>query len=109
MVTVKNCSGIWVISEAIAVRRSINSFFCSAVSLPLSMDMYGMAYRSVAMNIVQSFGLLSVSWRALRPNIIDAAEAEATHDIGARELKASKHDRINTIIAIAANRYCIIR
>lgn len=61
------------------------------------------------MNIVQSFELFSVSWRTLRPNIIDAADAVATQDIGARELKASKHKRINAIIAIAANRYCIIR
>ena len=39
----------------------------------------------------------------------DAADAVATHDIGAIELKASKHDRINAMIAIAANTYCIIR
>ncbi len=54
MVTVKNCSGIWVISEAVAVRRSISSFFCSAVSFPLSMDMYGMAYRSVCKEASQN-------------------------------------------------------
>ncbi len=35
----KNCSGIWVISEAVAVSRSISCFFCSVVSLSLSIDM----------------------------------------------------------------------
>ena len=55
------------------------------------------------MNIVQSFELFSVSWRALRPNMTDAADAVATQDIGARELKALKQARINAIIAIAAN------
>jgi hypothetical protein len=39
----------------------------------------------------------------------DAADAVATQDIGARELKASKQARIKAIIAIAANTYCIIR
>lgn len=61
------------------------------------------------MNIFQFFELLSVSWRALRPNIIDAADAVATQDNVAVELKASKHARMNAIIAIAANTYCIIR
>lgn len=55
------------------------------------------------------FDLFSVSCRTLRPNMTDAADAVATQDNGARELNASKHDRINAIIAIAANTYCIIR
>ncbi len=59
--------------------------------------------------MVQSFELLSVSWRSLRWNITDATDAVATQDIGARELKASKQARINAIIAIAAKRCCIIR
>ena len=42
MVMVKNCGGILVISEAVVVIRSINCFFCSAVRMPLSIDMYGM-------------------------------------------------------------------
>lgn len=41
IVTVKNRSGIWVISEAVAVNRSISCFFSSVVSRPLSIDMYG--------------------------------------------------------------------
>lgn len=41
MVTVKNGSEILVISEAVAVNRSINCFFCSAVNLLLSIDIYG--------------------------------------------------------------------
>lgn len=56
-----------------------------------------------------SFGLLSVSWRTLRPNITDAAEVVATHDNGARELNPSKQARRNAIIAMTANTYCIIR
>lgn len=42
MVTVKNCGGICVISEDVAVSRSMSCRFCSAVNRPLSMDMYGM-------------------------------------------------------------------
>lgn len=42
MVTVKDCSGIWVTSDAVAVSRSISCRFCSAGNRPLSMDMYGM-------------------------------------------------------------------
>lgn len=41
IVTVKNCAGICVISDAVVVSSLISSFFCSAVSRPLSMDMYG--------------------------------------------------------------------
>lgn len=44
MVTVKNCAGIWVISAAVAVSRSISSFFCSEVKAPLSIEMYGIIY-----------------------------------------------------------------
>lgn len=40
---------------------------------------------------------------------MEAAEAVATHDRGARELKESKHDRIKAMMAMAANTYCIIR
>lgn len=39
METIKNCDGIWVISEAVAVSRSISNFFCSEVNAPLSMVM----------------------------------------------------------------------
>lgn len=59
--------------------------------------------------MIQSFELLSDCRRTMRPNTIDAADAVATQDIGARELKALKQARISAIIAIAANRYCIIR
>lgn len=57
----------------------------------------------------QSFGLFSASWRALRPKTIDAADAVATHDRGATELKPSKQARINAMMAIAAKTYRIIR
>lgn len=36
-----SCYSMWVIPEAVAVSRSISAFFCLAVSLPLSMDRYG--------------------------------------------------------------------
>jgi hypothetical protein len=39
----------------------------------------------------------------------EAADAVATHDIGAIELKASKQDLMKAMIAIAAKTYCIIR
>ncbi len=54
MVTVKNYFEIWEyakrfalqrISEAVAVRRSINCFFYSAVNRPLSIDIYGIIRR----------------------------------------------------------------
>ncbi len=60
MVTVKNCTGMWVISEAVAVNRSISSFFCSAVSLPLSMEMYGIIIFDG--HFVEMLGALIPEW-----------------------------------------------
>jgi len=55
------------------------------------------------------YHFLSASCCARRLKTTDAADAEAAHDIGAIELKASKQHMINAAVATAANTYCIIR